>query len=392
MEPSPGNDIRLDSLSVEALADLVLRRDQYPLRPAAMRRLADCMRQEPERLVILSEALRDLDPSARRRAAQALGCCGPAARGVVDELCRSLETDPLWTVREAAAQALGAICWPLAELDSADRVPRQLLASALDDGEPLVRDAAICGLSACLADPHVAEAVKSKLWEGLESGMAHPHASRRCRSVTALCRLAAEKSAVVPAIAAGLSDSHWKVRRTTAQRLAETPGLVFSEAGYRQVLPALMKRQFDQHPIVQAAVQDALNRLEAICLDEQTGAILRLMTGKASAAETLLPLLRSAALPEPVQVEFRSMCRRRMDWHHQNAPRSFPLAEDAGNSLEALAVRTLDLAAEWMASPKQLARDCQSARSAAREKEAGWLLARLAETYFANFGQNPGTR
>lgn len=378
MEPALEHEPLDGELPFEALADLVLRRDQYPLRSQAMRTLADRAKGESRLVCRLAEALRDGEPSVRRRAAQTLGCVGAAAQSALRELGQAMQSDPIWTVREAAVQAVSAISWPALEEYRSDEVPMQLVEIAIGDCEPLVREAAVNALAACMADKRVL-GVCVKIEDRLANAMKHPHASRRCRAISAVCRLSQEEGWGGFAIHRGLRDSHWKVRRTTVQALGENSETAFWSP-LQMILPELTRRVFDQHPVVQAAAREAVGRLLAASRNPTWVKLLASLSAKPSAVETLLNMLQDFAFSPHAERRFQEVCRRRANWHLQNL--SEPIPWSLPGSGESAVRQLLLLAAKWQASPRRLAQGPEAARREVEEKEAAWLLARWLESYF----------
>lgn len=360
------------------LTAMVLRKEQFSMRPTAMRVLAERAQAEPGHLSRLADAFREADPSTRRRAAQTLGFAGMAAHSLLFELCELLRCDPIWTVREASARSIQSICWPTPHLQSSDEIPLRLVESTLVDREVLVRAACIQALDACLQDPNVVDSVKAAIWWGLEGGMQHEHASRRCRAVCALCALVDQNPAMLPQIAKGLRDSHWKVRRTAAQQLGEHPQLVLSVEGQRHLLAELIKRRFDLHRIVQAAARQTLDQLQAVASKDMQ--LIGERVQKCSTArEAIYELIHSPELTGEVEAKFLQLCQRRMDWHLREMPSPRTIAIEQSMTVDSALSCILELAGEWMISPKQLARNREAARTQAQEKETSWLLARLME-------------
>jgi HEAT repeat protein len=378
MEPASEHESFDGTLPIEALADLVLRKEQYALRSQAMRALANRTREEPQFVGLLAEALRDAEPSIRRRAAHTLGCVGSAAQSVLGQLCQAMRSDPIWTVRAAAVQAVSAISWPAREDYRSADVPLRLVDVALEDREPLVRDAAINGLAACMADERVL-GVCVQIEDQLSNTMRHPHASRRCRAITAVCRLSQDIKWGTGAIWRGLIDSHWKVRRSTVQAFGENPAIArWLHPGY--YLPVLARRLFDHHPMVQAAACEALDRLLVACQDQAVAKLLASLTGKPSAVETLLATLHDFKLSPLQELRFQDLCLRRVDWHLQHI--SDPPPRSSDDAPGGMVCQLLSMAAMWQVSARRLARDLASAKQSAEEKEASWLLARWLEIYF----------
>ncbi len=369
-------DPRFATLALEALAKLVLRQEQYSLRVVAMRELAMRIEQQPESLPVLAAALTDVEPSVRRRAAQTLGSCKEAGRSLVQELCWLFSTDPIWTVREAAINAVRALCWPSRrEESSTTGIVVLLIECVFTDREPLVREAAIQGLAACLNDEVVLDALKNRvIWDRLRSGMDHAHASRRSRAVTALCQLGAENPLTYSAISRGLQDSHWKVRRTTAWSIGENPELVFSEFGSQVLLPELIKRRFDQHRVVNLAVHQTLDQCIATWGNEPRVGFLRLLTSHPSAVVTLRKTVQQENISILVKSEFRKVLANRKAWHESHFPQPNEAEAIDSENLEIVTDLVLDQAVTWKAGPKD----------AVQEKEAAWLLARLAELMFTH--------
>ncbi|MCA9071210.1 MAG: HEAT repeat domain-containing protein, partial [Planctomycetaceae bacterium] len=315
MDNASSTNAEFWQMTFEDLAELVLRNEQFSMRPIAMQVLADRAQAESENLSILANALEDLDPSTRRRAARTLAFCGQSARSLLPLVCQLLRSDTIWTVREAAASAIKHICWPAPALDSSDEIPLQLVESVLLDRESLVREACVHALKACLKDPSMAESVTATIWRRLEGGMQHPHASRRCRAVSALCDLMNQDPTVVArCIAQGLRDSHWKVRRTTVQRLADRPNLVFSQSGRRFILPELIKRRFDQNGIVQKATIETVQKLQASCQSRKVEMVLKGLTVHPSPFSALSFVLHQFELSETGETELRQICQRRLKW------------------------------------------------------------------------------
>jgi hypothetical protein len=249
---------------------------------------------------------------------------------------------------------------------------------ALEDREPLVRDAAIQGLAACMADERVLE-VCVQIEDQLSNTMRHPHASRRCRAITAVCRLSQEIGWGTDAIWRGLIDSHWKVRRTTIQALGENPVIArWLHPGF--YLPDLARRLFDQHPVVQAASRETVNRLLVTCQDHALAKLLASLSAKPSAVETLLTTFRDFKLSPHKESRFQDLCRRRAEWHRQHFSDSVTWSPH--DAPDGMVRELLSMAAKWQASAKRLAQDPASAKQVAEEKEASWLLARWLEIHF----------
>jgi HEAT repeat protein len=366
--------------SIEALADCVLRLDQFPLRSQAMRALADKVQTQPEQLALLISSLRDDDPSVRRRAAQTLGHCGKIAQPALGGLCEATRTDPIWTVREAAVHAVSAISWPALEEYRSDDVPLQLLEIALGDREPLVREAAIQGLANCMVDENVPRSVQLGVWWTLdETGLNHLHATRRCRAITAICQMPNWRMGT-RSISRCLKDSHWKVRRTTLQQVREKPYLVLRDSPPNWLLPEFIKRLFDQHPIVRAAAREAANHVLAECRGDSVARLLERITSPISAVESLRLLARDCGFLAESEHRFRGFCLRRIQWHRQHCDYRQDEVSLA-DSVEDVVHHVLNLAKTWQVSQKQMAKNADSAKRAAEEKEASFLLARGMELY-----------
>ena len=367
MEPISETDLPFENLDFESLADLVLRREQFPLRSAAMRMLAEQARQESGRLALLKAGLFAEESSTRRRAAQTLGYCGPAARSVASDLYRAMQTDPMWTVREAAVHAVRAVCLATLGTDRSSEVPGLLLECSLTDREPLVREAAIQGLAVYLADANVTEGDKSVIWDALLAAMRHSHASRRCRAVTELCHFADRNANLLSAIVRGLQDSHWKVRRTAADRLGDNPERILGSEGRQQVLPELIKRLYDRHPVVQRAARETLQLVQIRCDDPRLSGLLKNLIMHSSSLDALQAVLSDVPLREAGETEFRELCRRRLKWHSENLPRANESAGESSALQEVLVEQ-----------------------ASSRQKEASWLLARWVEIFLVPDAQGHG--
>lgn len=180
------------------------------------------------------QALKTDDTLARRRATDALGLLGPAAREALPALAQALrdEDEP---VRLNAAYALGEIGGPA--------VPA--LADALRTGPEDARRAAGYGLAAAGAP-----AVEALL------GMAgNAEEQVRLAAVDALGDLGPTAAVAVPVLAGALGDESGWVRRHAAEAL----GFVGAAAG--DAAPALAEALRDERPYVRFNAATALARI-----------------------------------------------------------------------------------------------------------------------------------
>lgn len=365
--PSP-KDTEFRQLDFEDLVKMVLRKEQFSMRPTAMRALAERAKADTNCLSLLARSLKEMDPSSRRRATQTLGLCGEAAHFLLPELCQLVQSDTIWTVREAGVRAIHSLCWPATNFDFLDGIELQLVEWTLRDREPLVREACVQALETCLKDPKVSEGVKVAIWKELKTGMEHSHASRRFRAVSALCALADQNSAVVSCITGGLRDSHWKVRRTTVQQLGNHPELVFSESGFRSLLPELIKKRFDGNLVVKNAVIEVLHRLEINCEDKELGSLLYRLRMPPSPWAVLSVVFSEFPLSGTGANELRSICLRRLKWHAEKFNTTQAIAVDESLPLGELIALVVNQA--------------ETIGTQTHFKETVWLLARWVECYF----------
>jgi HEAT repeat protein len=156
-------------------------------------------------LADLVGALRHAVVGVCRRAAVLLGQCGPAAAGAAPDLAAVL-SDPGWTVREAAARALGEIGGGLAPA-----LRQGLVRSTLHDRNRLVRDAAAEALARLGEDAAVVAELRGAL--------RHARVAVRCRALGALAQFPGRAEAIVPDLDAALRESHWRVRKCAAEAL-----------------------------------------------------------------------------------------------------------------------------------------------------------------------------
>lgn len=195
--------------------------------------------------------LKARDAETRQKAALKVGVAGRTS--AVADLVPLLQ-DPEWTVRQAAAQALGAIGAPacvgplLAAVKQADDLRDQAgaavvrgavvsaigrigaeavpqLLEALQDKHLRLRECAIEGLGAA-GGPAAAE--------GLRRALSDDRSAVRQAAAPALARAAG--AAAVPALAAALSHKDPATRRAAAQALGTVPGTAAVDA-LRTALP-----------------------------------------------------------------------------------------------------------------------------------------------------------
>jgi HEAT repeat protein len=180
---------------------------------------------EPHVARALEPALRDRDPDVRLAAARAVREI-PAPTPELRESMRALEGDPSPAVRaEAAAaanqggfeilRAMAASSDPDAVVEALRRLPRELLGSALDhtrSDNPTLRAEALEAASR-LARPVPIPA------DHLARDLAHPEIPVRLAALRALATR--DERSARQAVAQGLADSSWELRRLAAEILAE---------------------------------------------------------------------------------------------------------------------------------------------------------------------------
>ncbi len=200
---------------------------------------ADDRSREAARARELLPVLLSREWKERRKAAEALGGCGPRAAEAVPALTRAL-ADEEWQVRIAAARALGAI-----GSASIDAVPA--LTEALRDEEWQVRDAAARTLAAF--GPFSRTAAPA-----LTAALADPEWQLRESAAIALGSIGPEARPALGSLISLLKDSEWKPRRAAADALSSIA------PGNRQVRAALKPLLRDPELLVREAARNALSR------------------------------------------------------------------------------------------------------------------------------------
>jgi HEAT repeat protein len=341
----------LAELLQTALHEHDFRRSQAAARALSACPAADLAPCVPE----IAAALCHPDPLVQRRAAQALAVLGPAAASAVPALIEALSARR-WTMREAAAQALGRVGGSSAALRAA------LVTSALHDRTALVREASTLALG------QLGEALAAR--GDLLAGLRHPFARVRCRALRALALPGHFCPDLLSVFTTALADGDFKVRRTAAEQLGPLGALALP------ALPALLRRQHDREARVGAVASAALAQLGKE-LPPPLQPWLRYFSEPGQPASVgLQRALVEGDLPGPLQSDFLALCARRTRWHQRLAPvdgasAAIPAApwEAAQGVLDAAA-----RAAEAHAPPK---RERAHVGAAAREQEAAWLTAWL---------------
>jgi hypothetical protein len=290
----------------------------------------------------------------QRRAAQVLGALGPRAAESLSALTEALKA-PRWTVREAAAQALGRVG---AGLVSARLT---LVECALHDSTALVRDAAAEALARC------PEAVAESIAD-LRHGLGHVYAWVRCRAIRALGRFGAHAPLFLPPLIEALTDSHRKVRQASAEVLGTLGALALP------AVPALLRRLYDGEMRVSQAAAAALGLIGKAAPAPLQQWLTRLAQPSRPPGEVLRVALDSPDLSEAVRPLFVQACRRRVRWHQRAPAPAQPEDDTAGLAWEAVC-RAADEAvrATQGRTPHRTAEQA----SAAWEQEHVWLLACL---------------
>jgi HEAT repeat protein len=217
--------------------------------------LPGALAQSVEGVPRLIAALKGVDVEGRRKAAEALGLLGWAAKDAVPALVAALKDDDT-RVRAAAARAIGRI-GPAAK----DAVPA--LVAALKEDDAGVRSAAAESLG--WIGPAAKDAVPV-----LAAALKDGNGRVRVMAADALRELGSPAEDAVPVLAAALKDSDYAVR----QAATETLGRIATSLSKRRVVDATVRRHLqealavlqasDNHwPIDDAVRKDATERLEA---------------------------------------------------------------------------------------------------------------------------------
>lgn len=243
-----------------------------------------------EAVGLLGRALRDNQAYVRYRAAQSLGQIGPDSRPAVPELITMVKDPSTWEARQAAAQALGAIC-----SDNEDKLGppvnvQQALFGALNDSAHQVRLAAVRSLTllGAPANPdHKAKLLSSlnavalkdpeptiQIWahmaimsashevtpehlNPIAKKLQHPEVATRVQAAQALGAIGLKAKATVPALAAALRDEEPVVVLWSAMALGRM------DLAAARAVPALEEVAKDaQRPEpVRRAARDALTAI-----------------------------------------------------------------------------------------------------------------------------------
>jgi HEAT repeat protein len=191
----------------------------------------------------LTKALRDVDGQVRQNATSALSIIGPPARTAVPQLVECMEKDPLPSVRQGAAAALGRI----GETGPAVRV----LTEGVTDPDMDLRVAACdalgrIGSASVEAIPQLLTAIK-EMHRGSESV--------RQNAAFALGRIGQATQDILRALSDTLKDPHRDPRRFAARALGDLG------PGAKNEVEALIDLLDDQEMIIRADAAEALGKI-----------------------------------------------------------------------------------------------------------------------------------
>jgi HEAT repeat protein len=274
----------------------------------------------PERLLPgYIEALHDPLPAVRILAAEALGRAGANDPSVEAALLAALR-DPNRAVRETVIRTLEAVgtaravevLLPLLEGELRSLAARALAALARRQPETEARLLAL-----------LRERTESRAGAGQALGLLGSSAAladlcresrtgnllSRRRAIRALGWFVSQPAEALRELDAALRDSHWRIRKTAAESLA-----TFGAAAL-PVLPALLKRRYDQERCVRVAATWALERIVPHLSPTDQRWLAFLTDPTRSPARNLRRALARPDLPVEVLTDFVATCRRRALWH-----------------------------------------------------------------------------
>lgn len=305
-----------------------------------------------------ADRLRSPDPAVRRQALKSAEADRPAAEQTLRILCDSLRNDPVWTVREAAAQSLGTLAAGMST-PNAD-VAQALRAAALRDRVEHVRRAA--------AWSSFGPSLHSESTRTYVAAFESSRTSVRCRALAALCTLDAPPPEALATIRIAVRDSDSRVRATALQLLTRHPAFV------TELTQEIERRLYDRDPRVAR-----LARVLIRDIDDETPEGVAAIAPHPRGVLAVASVFGSAISPAGRE-EFLATCRRRAVWntaHRKAAPVTIPdeasTREAAQAVVAALEQRCVDERLHHAGHPSQ--------RSAERssEREWVWLLMRSRE-------------
>jgi len=316
--------------------------------------------EEPGIVDALVQNLRHVSVSVRRRSAGLLAKIGAKAAPALPGLVAALESDPVWSVREAVVQTMTAISTTDQECES---VRHSHLKVALLDPDLFVREMARNQL--LVLDINWTATIRT-LKENFQQG--RPHV--QCRAILALGQFSRhldDWSTFVDALNAG----HWKVRRAALMALEQMPVCKAAIVG------EVIRRCFDQNSSVCRTAFRTLERHRA-CLPRLIKAALipsQIQLGSDDHLgkntlpwpdEVLESLLKSDQLTEGVVERFVKTCERRTAWHKKRR---------AVTSQEGV-----DKHSTWNVAGACVRAATGTDRSGrARHREFAWLLSKLCK-------------
>ncbi|QDT43724.1 HEAT repeat protein [Gimesia alba] len=342
--PFPENDSTHTESQLQllycALTDPDLLRSQWATEQLE---LQVCGEEETK---LLLQSMRADEPEKRWRAINICVQLALDGSNVVPHLLTTVK-DRLWTIREASALAL-------APHVSDDQVHQALLDRALFDKSPLVREAALRGLSGTL-DKH------RQTLDALLAALKHPKPPVRCRAAVGLTYFRTAACFIIPDLTEALNDSHRKVRLAATNALAQFGPQAIS------ALPTLIRRRFEGDFTIKQAAVKAI----AAILPGASAPLRRTLTPSLEwfdgPQQTLQDAFKDYELPEEVRAQFIEECQSQIDVFTKQNPEQSPVSENKPDG--------------WQAACAVVRAAEQSGRSFDEKKEYTKLLARFVELW-----------
>lgn len=310
------------------------------------------MPSSPETLRL---CLKSADVATRRRSLRELNEPDNAAP-FLELLRECLTLDPVWSVREAAAESLGRLARHCrnAGSETIDRQRAVLVSSCLLDSSDFVRE--MCRQQLVELDVGWAQtfAILDDMWK-------HERIHIRRRVLQAYSDFADRRTAL-PYLTEAVSDGHWKLRCTALVELRKHP------ANFLTLISGVTRRCFDFHSSVARRAQETVHHFQTQ-LPPTIASALEETTVKSGPDATLTCLSQHA--PAAVLESFDVACRQRLGWHRNH--------------------RGVEICADHQ-SHEDSVRACIDAAKQARQPERNshreyvWLVGRLCELLAADEG------
>lgn len=260
--------------------------------------------QSPAELLADFESLiRGADVTLRRRAARwAQAAVRPV--DLLEPLQQCLADDPVWSVREAAAESIGQIAAACESQQTSTALTRKLLHYALMDSSEFVREMCRQQLVHCNDD-----------WPGTFSTLEDTWTSERIhlrrRALNAFSDFSIQRDPAPP-LTTAIEDSHWKLRSTGLIELRKHPAICVRQIGI------VARRCFDCHSSVAFQARETVSQLQEAfpraVVDGLTGSV-----GDRGPSAALSFLLEHPDLQQEHHTRFQAACDRRLRWHQRPA-------------------------------------------------------------------------